>query len=72
MNRIKSEPAVAIGIIAACILAIAQTLVGQGVLGSDVGDTIAKALDPSSGWVIPIVLGIVTRFFVSPAASPGL
>lgn len=72
MNTIKREPAVIIGIVAAVLLAVVQSLAGQGVIGTDISDTIGKALDPTSGWAIPIVLGIVTRFFVSPAAKPGL
>jgi amino acid permease len=72
MDRIKREPAVVIGIVAAVILAVIQTLAGQGVLGTDVADTFAKALDPTTGWALPIVLGIVTRFFVSPATKVGL
>jgi hypothetical protein len=72
MDRLKREPAVVIGIVAAVILAVVQSLNGSGVLGSDAADTISKALDPTTGWAIPIVLGIVTRFFVSPASKAGL
>jgi hypothetical protein len=72
MDRLKREPAVVIGIVAAVILAVVQSLNGSGVLGADAADTISKALDPTTGWAIPIVLGIVTRFFVSPASKPGL
>lgn len=72
MDRIKREPAVIIGIIAAVVVAIARTLAGEGVLGSDVADTVAKALDPTAGWALPILIGFVTRFFVSPAENPGL
>jgi hypothetical protein len=73
MSRLKSEPAVVIGIIAAAVLASLQSLAGNGVLGQDVVDTIASALDPTTGgWAIPIIVALVTRFFVSPAGKPGL
>ena len=58
------EPAVIIGIAAACVLAVIQTLAGEGVIGSDVADTFAKAFDPTTGWALPIIVGIITRFFV--------
>lgn len=69
---LKREPAVVIGIVAACTLAVIQTLAGEGIIGTDVADTIGKALDPTTGWALPIIVGIVTRFFVSPAAKVGL
>jgi hypothetical protein len=73
MKLLSREPAVIIGIIAAVIMAVVQTLTSNGVIGADVSDTVAKALDPSSGWLIPIILGIVTRFFVfSPASAAEL
>jgi hypothetical protein len=63
------EPAVIIGIVAAVALAVVNTLAGQGVLGTDVADTVGKAIDPGQGgWLIPIVVALVTRFAVySPA-----
>lgn len=67
IERLKNEPAVVIGIIAACILAVIQTLGGRGVLAEDLVETIGRALNPDTGWAIPILVGIVTRFFVSPA-----
>lgn len=72
MTTIKREPAVVIGILAACVLAVVQTLSGQGVIGTDFADTIGKAIDPTTGWALPILVGIITRFFVSPAEKPGL
>ena len=72
IDKIKAEPAVVIGIIAACVLAVVQTLSGYGVIGPDIAATIGRALDPTSGWAIPIIVGVITRFFVSPAAKPGL
>ena len=72
IDKIKAEPAVVIGIIAACVLAVVQTLSGYGVIGPDLAATIGRAIDPNAGWAIPIIVGIVTRFFVSPAEKPGL
>lgn len=72
LDKLRHEPAVVIGVIAAAVLAAIQSLAGNGVIGADIADTISKALDPTTGWAIPIVLGIVTRFFVSPAEKPGL
>lgn len=67
--KIKAEPAVAIGIVAAVVLAVVQTLGGHGVLSGNVVDWFTNALDPNAGWAIPIVVGLVTRFFVSPATK---
>lgn len=62
---IRKEPAVVIGILAAVVLAVVNTLTGQGVLDPDIGVTIGKAIDPAQGgWAIPILVGVVTRFFV--------
>lgn len=70
IDRIKREPAVVIGILAAALLAAIQTAAGEGVVGQDIADTIVKALDPTTGWALPIIVGIITRFFVSPATRP--
>lgn len=73
MALLKKEPAVIIGVLAACVLAVVQTLAGEGVIGADLSDTVTKALDPTTGWALPIILGIVTRFFVySPAKADEL
>lgn len=73
MDILKREPAVIIGVAAAVILAVFQTLAGEGVIGTDIADTVTKALDPTTGWALPIILGIVTRFFVfSPAKADEL
>jgi hypothetical protein len=69
----QREPAVWVGIIAAVLLALATQLAGNGLISSDLMGTISKALDPTQGgWLLPIVLGLITRFFVSPAGKPGL
>ena len=67
--RLKAEPAVVIGTLFAVILAVIQTLVGRGVIGPDIVDTLTRALDPNAGWALPIVVGLITRVFVSPANS---
>lgn len=72
METIKRNPVLVIGILAAAIIAGVQQAVGSGVLGADVADTVVKALSPDGGWLIPIILAIVTRFFVTPVAAPAL
>lgn len=74
MNLPSREPAVLIGIVAAVILAVVQSLAGNGVLSPDIATMIGKALDPAQGgWALPIILGIVTRFFVySPASTQAI
>ena len=72
MKIFGREPAIWIGIIAAAILAAFTQAAGQGVVGPDVVDTAGRALDPTGGWAIPLLVAFVTRFFVSPAAKPGL
>ncbi len=67
--RLKAEPAVVIGVIAAAILAGVQYAGGHDLVGSGVVDAVTKAFDPNTGWAIPIILGLVTRFFVSPATK---
>lgn len=68
LAKLKNEPAVVIGVLAAALLAALQSLAGHGAIRPDIVDTIAKALDPGQGgWAIPIIVGFVTRFFVSPA-----
>ena len=67
--RLKSEPAVIIGAIAAAVLAAIQVLAGHNLIGQNVVDFLSQAFDPTKGWAIPIIVGIVTRFFVSPASK---
>jgi hypothetical protein len=63
--RLQKEPAVIIGILAAAVLAAVQSLSGNGILSGDVADMIGKAIDPAQGgWALPILSGLVTRFFV--------
>lgn len=72
LERLKREPAVVIGSIAAVILAAIQAAAGENLLPANIADIVAKALDPTGGWAIPIIVAIITRFFVSPAPNPGL
>lgn len=73
MNILKREPAVIIGIVAACVLAVVSTLQGEGIIRDDIAATIGQALDPTTGWALPIIIGIITRFFVfSPAKAAEL
>lgn len=69
LERIKREPAVLIGVLAAVVLATVQQLAGHGLLSGTVLDWVTRAFDPTSGWAIPIIVGIITRFFVSPATK---
>jgi len=64
LDRLKREPAVVIGVLAAVVLAAVQSLGGNGIISGSIVDTVTKALDPQSGWALPIVLAVVTRFFV--------
>jgi hypothetical protein len=68
IDRIRNEPAIVIGILFAAVLAAVQSLAGNGVIDTDIAATIGRAIDPSSGWALPILAGIITRFFVSPAS----
>jgi len=64
VSVLNKEPAVLIGILFAAVLAVVQVLSGEGIIGADIADTISKALDPTTGWALPIIIGLVTRFFV--------
>lgn len=72
IDRLKKEPALVIGFLAAAILAGVQYANGHDLLPGGVLDWVTNALDPNSGWAIPILVGLVTRFFVSPASEPGV
>lgn len=72
IDRLKREPVIVITALFAAAYAIIQTLTGSGILGQDVGDTIGKALNPDGGWLLPIVAGIVIRYFTTPAYAPAV
>ncbi len=64
IERLKNEPAVIIGAIAAAILAAVQVLAGHNIVGQSVVDFLTSALNPNGGWAIPLIVGLITRFFV--------
>ena len=68
----SKEPAFWIGVVAGCVLAIVHVLNTNGLASGNAVDIVNKAIDPTSGWLIPIVTGIFTRFFVSPADKVGV
>lgn len=69
---ITGGPAFWVGFIFSAILAVLQVAQGNGLIGQDVVDTIALAIAPEKGgWLLPLVIGLVTRFFVSPAKEVG-
>ena len=71
MSRLKREPALLIGLIATVILGAVQYASGNALIGADLAATVQSAIDPTTGWAIPLILGFITRFFVSPATSSG-
>lgn len=64
LDRLKNEPAVIIGILASAVIATVASLQGNGVLDPDLGETLTNALNPDGGWLLPIIIGLITRFFV--------
>jgi len=71
LNRLGG-PAILVGAIAAGVLAVVQSLAGDGVIEQSVVDTVFAALDPTKGgWALPLLIGAATRFFVSPADRVG-
>ena len=59
-NQPPLSPSVAAG-----VLAVVQTLAGSGIIAEDIAATVTRALDPTTGgWLIPVIVGLVTRFFV--------
>lgn len=65
----SSEPARIVGILTAILVAVIQTLVGQGVLTSDVGTTLVNVVTI----FLPMIAAEVIRHYVTPvgkAANP--
>ena len=60
------EPVAWIGIIAAVLIAVAQTLFGQGVITQNVQDSAINLITA----LVPIISALVARQFVSPVAKP--
>ena len=63
----SKEPALWIGLIGSIVLAVAQAVAGSGVISANAGQTLLNVV----GTLVPLIVGIVTRFFVSPATTPG-
>ena len=61
----KTEPAVIIGLIASIIVLIAQQVISSGIISST-GALQVLGLIVS---IVPLIAGLITRQFVSPAAS---
>lgn len=75
MSIFGRQPVVWIGIIAAVVIAVVQTLLGQGVI-SDV--TAGKAIDAVNALgqlltvLAPVIAALVARTQVTPVSSPVL
>ena len=68
VSLLKKEPLVILGAVAAGVLGTIQSLGGHGILSGSVVDWATNALDPNSGWLLPLVVTILGRFLVvSPA-----
>ena len=64
------QPAMWIGIIAACVLAVVQTLLGQGVISEALAGNLTlgvNALAQLITLLIPVFAGYVTKQYVAPA-----
>lgn len=59
----SKEPALWIGFIGSLILAFATTLAGSGIISADAGQTLTNVV----GTAVPLITGLLIRFFVSPA-----
>ncbi len=59
------EPVFWVGVVTACVIAVIQTLGGQGVITANQQDTIANLVTAIS----PIVAALVARQFVTPVAK---
>lgn len=64
MNILRTEPAVVITLIGTIIVAIAQQIVGSGIVTGN-GLNVLNAIIA----VIPVIAGIVTRQLVTPATT---
>jgi formate-dependent nitrite reductase membrane component NrfD len=65
---VGKEPAFFIGLLGSVILAVAATLFGNGILTADQNQTITNIV----AVLVPLITGLVIRFFVTPATTPGL
>lgn len=65
MGLFNREPAAILGIIAACVVAVIQTLAGQGVITNETSTTVQNLIVVA----VPLIAAILTRFIVYSPAS---
>lgn len=63
MKFLGREPVFWVGVVAACIIAVIQTLFGQGLLTPVQQDTAVNLINA----LLPIIAALVARQFVTPA-----
>ena len=63
IDKIKSEPAVVIGLVASVIVAVAQQVLSSGIVESNGAINLLNSVVS----VTPVVAGWIIRFFVKPA-----
>ncbi len=63
IDRIKAEPAVVIGIVGSIILFAIDEFAGKGIITADTGTNLTNLVRD----LLPLITGLVTRQFVSPA-----
>ncbi len=63
IDRIKAEPAVVIGIVGAIVVFAVEQFAGKGIITADTSTNIQNLVNA----LIPLITGLVTRQFVSPA-----
>ena len=59
------EPVFWVGVVGAVLIAVIQTLAGQGVLTPETQTTIVNII----GVLVPIVAALVARMFVTPVPA---
>ena len=69
------QPAVWIGVIASCILAVVTTLLGQGIISDALAGRVTDLVNASAQILTilaPVIAGLVIRTQVTPVAAPVL
>lgn len=75
MSFAGREPAVIIGIIVSCILAVLQVLTGADVIRDDTADSLTNVVNSLAGiatFIAPLVAAIIIRQKVTPISQPKL
>jgi hypothetical protein len=75
MKIMGREPAVWIGIVVSCILAVLGILTGEGVLSDALSGQITDGVNAVAQLLVllaPIITGILIRPQVTPTAAPSL